>query len=165
MKNLLCQPGRGGQWRSWLKDRGINRSTADRLVARHGETLGIHEEDAPCQAISNPQDDTAEKLARVVWSRFSKVLTSEESVIQFIGSIATASGIRHEWREEGLLIFKPAPKTPVESPESAPAIDQAAQLSEEVTAIAEEPIQETTAAPTELGLAVAAVETSSGNVV
>src|ERR1017187_5757460 len=33
MKSLLSRPGRGGQWRSWLKERGINRSTADSLVA------------------------------------------------------------------------------------------------------------------------------------
>ena len=40
MKSLLSRPGRGGQWRSWLKERGIPRSSADRLPT-HAETLGI----------------------------------------------------------------------------------------------------------------------------
>lgn len=35
MKSLLSRPGRGGQWRSWLKERGIPRSSADRLCDRH----------------------------------------------------------------------------------------------------------------------------------
>src|ERR1017187_9323287 len=85
MKSLLSRPGRGGQWRSWLKERGINRSTADRLVARHGETLGIENGNVPSGAISNPSEDTAEKVAKDVWLRFRKVLATDESVIQFIG--------------------------------------------------------------------------------
>jgi hypothetical protein len=34
MKSLLSRPGRGGQWRGWLRQQSIPRSTADRLVAR-----------------------------------------------------------------------------------------------------------------------------------
>src|ERR1700685_3026324 len=32
MKQTLAKPGRGGQWSSFLSDRGIPRATADRLV-------------------------------------------------------------------------------------------------------------------------------------
>src|ERR1035437_7246393 len=39
MKSLLSRPGRLGQWRGWLNQRGIPRSTADRLVARHAVSL------------------------------------------------------------------------------------------------------------------------------
>ena len=165
MKSRLCQPGRGGQWCSWLKERGINRSTADRLCDRHGETLGMENGVAPSEAISEPAEDSADKLAKSVWQRFGKLLTNDDAVIQFIGSIATASGIRHEWREEGLLIFSPPPRPSEELPATAPAIDPAPQPSDEVTAIAEEPREDTAAAPTELGLAVATAETSNGDVV
>src|ERR1017187_31865 len=72
MKTLLSRPGRGGQWRSWLKERGINRSTADRLCDRHAETLGIKDGDAPSEAISNSTDYSAEKVAKDVWQRFGK---------------------------------------------------------------------------------------------
>ena len=153
MKSLLSRPGRGGQWRSWLREKGINRSTADRLCDRHAETLGIG--NAPSEAITEPTVTAAEKLASVVWSRFRKVLVSDEVFIDFIGRIAELAGFGHEQRAEGLLIFKPAP---------APATDPAPQPSDEVTAIAEEPREEPAAASTELGLAVVAAETSSGDV-
>jgi hypothetical protein len=140
LKSILSRPGRGGQWRSWLREKGINRSTADRLVARHAETLCNHEEDAPNEAISNSLDDSAEKLARVVWARFRKLLVSDEVVIDFIDSIAELAGLGHEQRAEGLLIFKPSLTAAEELPATAPA-------------------------PPELGLAAAAVGTSNGDVV
>jgi hypothetical protein len=75
MKSLLSRPGRGGLWRSWLRERGIPRSTADRLCDRHAETLGSdNEENVLTGAISNASEDTAEKLAKSVWLRFGKLL-------------------------------------------------------------------------------------------
>src|ERR1017187_9773401 len=130
LKQLLARPGRCGQWSSWLKERKISRATADRLVLRYGADQPGYE--SPHEAISNPSEDTAEKLARVVWSRFRKVLTSEESVIQFIDCIAELSGVGHEQRAEGLLIFKPAPTAAEELPGSASTIDPASQPSSEV---------------------------------
>ncbi len=164
MKSLLSRPGRGGQWRSWLRERGINRSTADRLVARHAETLGIENVIAPSEAISNSPDDTAEKVAKDVWLRIGKLLVTGESVVQFIYHIAELAGLGNEQRAECLVIFKPAPKAPVESPATAPAIDPAPQPSKEVTSIAKEPGDETAATPPENALATAAAETNSGNV-
>ena len=165
MKSLLSRPGRGGQWRSWLKERGINRSTADRLVARHGETLGIENGNVPSGAISNPSEDTAEKLAQSVWLRFRNTLATDEAVIQFIGCIAELAGVGHEQRAEGLLIFKPAPKAADELPGSAPASGPVQQPSDEASAITEEPRDDTAATPLEVGLAVAAFGTSNGDVV
>ena len=141
MKTLLSRPGRGGQWRGWLRERAIPRSTADRLVSRHAETLGSgNEGNVPSGATSEEVEANAEKLARNVWSRFGKVLTTEDSVIDFIVRIAEFAGVAHEKRAEGLLIFKPAPTAAEELPATAPA-------------------------PPELGLAVAAAETSIGDVV
>src|ERR1035437_3784400 len=51
MKQILSCPGRGGQWRGWLRQRGIPRSTADRLVARYSEALCSHDENVPTGAI------------------------------------------------------------------------------------------------------------------
>jgi len=165
MKSLLSRPGRGGEWRGWLRERGIPRSSADRLCARHGETLGIENGIAPCEAISNSQDEGAEKLAKSVWQRFRKTLATGEVVIDFIDRIAELAGVGHEQRAEGLLIFKPAPRAAEELPATAPTVDPAPQPSDEVTAIAEEPRDETAAAFTEVGLAVAAVGTNNGDVV
>jgi hypothetical protein len=165
MKSLLSRPGRGGEWRGWLRERGIPRSSADRLCARHGETLGIENGIAPCEAISNSQDEGAEKLAKSVWQRFRKTLATGEVVIDFIDRIAELAGVGHEQRAEGLLIFKPAPRAAEELPATAPTVDPAPQPSDEVTAIAEEPRDETAAAPPELGLAVTAAGTGNGDVV
>ena len=161
MKNLLSRPGRGGEWRGWLSERRIPRSTADRLVARHVETLGIEDGNVPTGAISNSPEDSAEKLAKSVWQRFGKLLTTDESVILFIDRIAELSGVGHERREEGLMIFSPVHKVadgvigtdaaaeiacptpqPAESgeanPADAPAADPDPQLSVDMLATADE---------------------------
>jgi hypothetical protein len=142
MKSLLSRPGRGGQWRGWLKQRGIPRSTADRLVARHAETLCADNENVPTGAISEPAKPTAEKLAETVWPSLKKVLVTAESVIEFIGRIAEVSGVPHEWREIGLMIFYPVPEATDGLPSSAiasPPAGPASQPSDEASAITEAP--------------------------
>jgi hypothetical protein len=159
MKSLLARPGRGGQWRSWLRERKIPRSTADRLVARYAEALG-GDGNVLSGAISEPTAPTAEKLAMSVWSSLKKVLVTCGSVVQFIGGFAQVSGVPHEWREEGLMIFHAAPKVadgvtgtgvstesagpapqPTEgdaNPTDAPTADPNPQLPGELTVISEE---------------------------
>jgi hypothetical protein len=165
MKSLLSRPGRSGQWRSWLRERGINRSTADRLVARHAETLGNHEEDALSGAISNSPEDNAEKVAKAVWLRFRKVLDTHETVIQFLASIAEISGVPHEWRDEGLMIFNPVPRAAdglsgsVSAPEPAPQPSDGGDVDSELLA------PETTTAALTTGRAAAVAGADSGDVV
>jgi hypothetical protein len=142
MKNLLSHPGRGGEWRGWLRERGIPRSTADRLVARHSETLGTAN-NVPTGAIPEPAQATAEKLAKTVWQSIKKVLTTGESVVDFIGCIAKISGVPHEWREIGLMIFNPVPKAADELSGSASAPGLASQPSDDAGANTEDPAAET----------------------
>jgi len=129
MKSLLCRPdrGRASQWQGWLRQQGIPRSTADRLVARHDETLCRRSESMPSGAPSEPGLPTVEELAKGVWQRVGKILSTDELVVRFIGCIAEISGVGHEQRDEGLLIFKPAPKAADEVPASAPAAGPAPQ--------------------------------------
>jgi hypothetical protein len=146
MKSLLSRPGRGGLWRSWLRERRIPRSTADRLVARHAETLCDDGENVPTGAISEPAKPTAEKLAETVWSSLKKVLTTGESVVEFIGCIAKVSGVPHEWQGIGLMIFYPVPEAADGLPGSAiafPPAGPASPPSDEASAITEEPAAET----------------------
>jgi hypothetical protein len=184
VKNLLSRPGRGGEWRGWLRERRIPRSTADRLVSRHAETLTGENANVPSGAISNLPEDSAEKLAKSVWQRFGKTLATDECVIRFIGCIAELSGVGHEQRDEGLLIFMPAPEDADEVPASAPAAgpapqppqggnaipaeapaaDPAPQPSCETVTATEGPAAETTAVPTENGQAPAAADAGSGGV-
>jgi hypothetical protein len=159
MKSVLSRPGRGGHWRSWLKERGIPRSSADRLCDRHAETLGTENRNAPSEAIPEPGDANAEKLAKNVWLRIGKFLTTDEAVIRFINGIAGLSGIGHEECADGLLIFKSVPKAAEGLPGTAPAIDPASQPSEEVSVITEEPAP----APVQDGQAAAAADASNGD--
>jgi hypothetical protein len=129
MKSLLCRPdrGRASQWQGWLRQQGIPRSTADRLVARHGETVCGHDESVLSGASSEPVPPTVEELAKSVWQRVGKFLSTGELVARFIGCIAEISGVGHEQRDEGLLILKPAPEAAEEATASAPAAGPAPQ--------------------------------------
>jgi hypothetical protein len=150
MKKILSRPdaGRGGQWRSWLRQRGIPRSTADRLVGRYAETLCPHGENVPTGAVSEPED-SPEKLATSVWQRFRKTLATDERVFQFIGRIVELSGVGHEQRAEGLVIFKPVTKAAEEVRGPASVIDSPSQPSDEAPAVTEEAGGETATTPNE----------------
>jgi len=39
MKSLLVKPGRNGGWSSWLADKKVARSSADRLVNRFAKSI------------------------------------------------------------------------------------------------------------------------------
>jgi len=160
MKSLLSRPGRGGQWRSWLRERAVPRSTADRLVSRFAETLGIENGNVPTEAIPSSPEDSAEKLAKSVWQRVGKFLSTCEQVVRFIGCIAEISGVGHEQRAEGLVIFRPIPEAAEGVPASAPATGPAPQPS-----AIEEPAAEATATPTEAEQAPAVADAGSGAVV
>lgn len=155
MKAILSRPGRGGQWRGWLKQQNIPRSTADRLVARHAETLEP-QKNCLSESISDPDKAVVAKLFDAVWPRLRKVLATDGSLIEFIGCLVTASGLAHEQREEGLVIFKPAPKAADELPVSTSATDPAPQPSDEASAIAAEPAAEA-------AMAIPASEQPSGD--
>ncbi len=162
MKSLLSRPGRLGQWRGWLRQQGIPRSTADRLVSRHAETLVGDNGNVPTGAISEPGEANAEKLAKDVWLRIGKLLTTHESILRFIGCIVTASGIAHEQREEGLVIFNLARKPADELPGSVSVAQPVPQPSDEAPAITEEPGEEIPATAAAAGQTAAA--TSNGDV-
>jgi hypothetical protein len=153
MKSLLCRPdrGRASQWQGWLRQQGIPRSTADRLVARYDETLCRHSESMPSEEPSEPGPPTVEELAKGVWQRVGKFLSTGELVLRFIGCIAEISGVGHEQRDGGLVIFNPVPKTADGSPAAAPAAGPAPQPSCEASITTEEPVVGTAATPTEVG--------------
>ncbi|MGD0694787.1 MAG: hypothetical protein ABSB82_08015 [Terriglobia bacterium] len=154
IKPLLVRPGRSGQWSAWLKERGISRASADGLVRRYAAALPGHE--STHEEISNPPDDSAENLAKVVWSRLKKVLATDQSAIDFIGCLVTASGVAHEQRDDGLVIFNPVPKAADQLSDSAPATDPIPQPCDEASNIAAEP-------PAEASAAIPATEQAAGD--
>jgi len=125
VKERVSRPGRGGRWTAFLAAHAIPRATGDRLVGRYAKTLGP-QGNRLSEAISEPAKPTAEKMATDVWQSLKGVLATGESVVEFIGCIAKLSGVAHERRQEGLMIFNPVPEAAdglagSASPQSAPA--------------------------------------------
>ena len=148
MKSLLSRPGRGGEWRGWLKQQGIARSSADRWVARHTEMLGGGNElNVPSGAISQPAEADVKKLAKNTWQRIGKFLTTGESVIEFIDRFSELAGVNHEHRAEGLMIFKSVPEGTSEFPDSIPASIPVPQVSDGGSTDPEEAVADPVALP------------------
>jgi hypothetical protein len=123
MKQLLCRAGRAGQWRGWLKQAGIARSSADRFCERHAETLDIGNADAPSRATE--QEYTVEQLVQSLLPRLRSKLADTQAVFKFIIAVAAAFGLNTTSGEDSLFVFVPKPEgsedssSPVGAPEVA----------------------------------------------
>lgn len=106
MKQLLAKPGRNGQWTCFLTQRGIPRTTADRLIAGHLRPIAP-EPNGTDGAVSEYSIEDVEKFANAMWPKLAKTLTTPESVYDFVRFILTRSGTAHEWRDLGILMFHP----------------------------------------------------------
>ena len=106
VKTLLARPGRNGQWRSWLKQRGIVRSTADRLCQRYAESLGIEGEIASPAATSGAED-TVEQLVQTLLPRLKRTLPDIPSVFCFLASVGEAFGLKTETTEDCIMLSQP----------------------------------------------------------
>lgn len=126
MKLLLSRPGRSGQWRSWLRERGIPRSTADRLVSRHAETVGIENGNVPSEAIDQ-EHDAVEQLVQSLLPRLQRRLPDAQAVFHFIAALAGAFGLGSEISGDGIWVFQPGPpmgegsSSALDAPEEASA--------------------------------------------
>jgi hypothetical protein len=85
VKALLSRRGRGGQWRAWLTEANIPRSTADRLVERHGESLGGIT-NVPNESIS--PEEQVKALVMSTLPRLRKVLVTPDLAHRFVVSLA-----------------------------------------------------------------------------
>jgi hypothetical protein len=132
MKEILATPGRSGQWSGFLRDRGIPRATADRLVARHLQSLNI-EASRLSEAIHNPTEEQVQKLFTSVWPKLRRTLTTPANLYHFV-ALLTSHYECSEVTDRGVLIFKPAiptiapaladvAATPETEPGSAPSYD------------------------------------------
>lgn len=116
MKALLCRPGCGGEWSGWLQGRGIPRSTADRLVARHEESL--NGADANLLSGSTKPQDEVEALLQSVLPRLRRVLTTEAMAYRFIWELVKEFNVLRWVSGDGLELAQPFPYgyRPTESP-------------------------------------------------
>ena len=89
-KQLLSRRGRGGQWRGWLAQIGIARSTADRLAEWHGEKLGGSAENVLTGSISAAEE--VEKLIQNMLPRLRRTLVTREMAYRFVMLLAEGLG-------------------------------------------------------------------------
>ena len=106
MKQLLARPGRNGQWSSFLQQQSIPRSTADRLVAGHERSLAP-ETNCFSDAIPKPTKQDIQRLLTSVWPRLAKTLTTPDSIFTFLHFVILRADIPHEYRDEGILMYRP----------------------------------------------------------
>jgi hypothetical protein len=107
LKQVLAKPGRDGRWSSFLREHGIPRATADRLVARHQRSLDPNA-NRISEATSEPTAEQVQKVFNSVWPRLRRVLVTPSSIYQFV--LALASACKDpclELREEGILVLRP----------------------------------------------------------
>lgn len=108
MKSLLSRPGRGGEWRGWLREQGIARSSADRWVSRYAESLTNEAGNVLNEAI-NDGADAVEKLVHSLLPRLKRTLPDTQSVFKFIAAIGATFGLQPEITEDCIMVSQPKP--------------------------------------------------------
>jgi hypothetical protein len=127
MKSLLCRPdrGRASMWRGWLRERGIPRSTADRLVSRYSETLCTDSESVPSEKLSAPSESEVGHVSDSVRQHLKQKLPTPRSAYGFLLWFVTNYDLGYEMQDNGILVFDPSVKEPP-STAGPPAADQPA---------------------------------------
>ena len=128
MKSLLSRPGRAGQWRGWLKQQDIPRSTADRLASRHAETLGSTNENVPTGATPEPTEADVERLFNSLLPRLRSNLTTASVAYDFVVRLVGSFGLACDRQEDGILVFNPSANESSGAAVTLPAAEQAAAV-------------------------------------
>jgi hypothetical protein len=97
-KQMLCQPGRNGQWSLWLRQQKIQRSTADRLVAQYASTYGLTDELRHRETIEPLEANICLAASRVC-KRLKNMLTTPRSRMGFVKVLANMFGLEVEYGE------------------------------------------------------------------
>jgi hypothetical protein len=109
MKKVLACPGRDGQWSGFLRNRGIPRATADRLVIRYQESL-TPKPNCVSEAASEPSEQEVMRLFNSILPKLRRTLRTPQSLYCFIDVLTAAScdGKCRRITDEGILILKSA---------------------------------------------------------
>ena len=86
-KQMLCRPGRNGEWSRWLRQERIARSSADRLVAQYAESYGLSDE-LQHREITEPLQGNVSLAAHRVFKRLKKMLKTPGARMTFIRVLA-----------------------------------------------------------------------------
>lgn len=127
MKQVLAQPGRLGKWSGWLKEKGIPRATADRLVAKYERSL---HPDSNCltEQITEPTEEEIQTLLDKVVPKLRRVLRTPASAYLFLDLMTSAFTLDRKDTEEGFVVLRPVNQTALVEPAPAEALGEPASL-------------------------------------
>jgi hypothetical protein len=91
-KKHLVRVGRGGGWASFLRERGIPLSTADSYVKQHEISMAASAGKLSTQEIKAPTKEEVSMLVKKLEPRVTNVLTTPDSVIQFMTELGALLG-------------------------------------------------------------------------
>jgi hypothetical protein len=95
MKQKLSQPGRNGGWSLWLRQQGIQRSTADRLVMQYAESYGLTDE-LRHRDINEPLEANVCLAASRTSKRLKNMLKTPRSRMSLVKALADMLGLNVE---------------------------------------------------------------------
>lgn len=129
----LSKPGRSGGWSSWLNERKIHRTTADRLVRRFARSRGIELPHVAISEAKEPHEGQISVMACRAFRSVEKKLTTPMSRYLFIEVLVSKLGLSKESDETGTLVMRPdnAPaqeRTPPVEPPMAVVEDEYEQV-------------------------------------
>jgi hypothetical protein len=122
MKLLLARPGRAGQWTSFLSERGIPRTSADRLVIAHEKSIG-QDGNGTDGAIKELTNEEIDQAAKSVWARVGKKLGTHQAKYRFFSKLIIESGAPFEEFDDGVLLLLPVLVQEATAAATAPAGD------------------------------------------
>jgi hypothetical protein len=109
-KQILCQPGRNGQWSLWLRQQKIQRSTADRLVVQYASSYGLTDE-LRHRDIAAPLEANVCLAANRTSKRMRNMLNTPRSRMAFVGTLANLFQLTVDWESgvESVRVSIPPP--------------------------------------------------------
>lgn len=110
MKQMLSKPGRGGQWSSWLQEKGIPRASADRLAQRHERSLNPTP-NCISEADSEPTEEEVMRCFSSLWPKLQRTLRTKQSLDLFIHLLKSHYECG-EITDRGILVLAPAAPIP-----------------------------------------------------
>ena len=116
MKALLARTGRGGMWASFLREKGIPRSSADRYSAAYEANLPDSPNKRLSEALAEPLDVQIGRLIDRIQPQLLRVLTTSEAAFLFVtGVLNRLPDANFLLSDRYLEVFNHAKEPPVAS--------------------------------------------------
>lgn len=101
-----------------MKENGIARATADRLVVRFARSIATKPNCLTESVLAEPTEIELNKLVAAVWDKIENKLTTPRALYNFFCCLSGRCSLICEYRAGGIFVFDPAHLTAPEQPEA-----------------------------------------------